>query len=352
MTREPATRGGRLRRAEKIAFVAGLVFFGWLLFRIGAGELVRNLSEVGWGFALVFSLQLVPILLNSLSWRLMLPRDRRVTVRTITPMLLAGEAVNAVSPVGVVGGELLRVTLLGRRIPRDLAAGSVVLAAMTQFCAQILFVLSGLPVVWGATRNSALHSGLLIVGAILAAILSAVLFLAWSPRSLDAIKRALDRFGWFRNRWERVPERWRVAGDQMLRALRSRPGAFLGSVGASLLAWEVGVVETLIVLRLLHVPVGLARAVAIEVLAVTIEGALFFVPARIGTQEGGRVLIFVALGLDPAKGLTLGLVRRARELAWAAVGFAILGHLQRDRGGPSVSRVSRKRVLGDASRTP
>ena len=39
------------------------------------------------------------------------------------------------------------------------------------------------------------------------------------------------------------------------------------------------------------------------------------------------MLIFLAAGLDTAKGFTLGLVRRIRELCWAAVGLGILGRL-------------------------
>ena len=38
------------------------------------------------------------------------------------------------------------------------------------------------------------------------------------------------------------------------------------------------------------------------------------------------MLVFLAAGLDPADGLALGLARRVRELIWAGVGLALLGH--------------------------
>jgi hypothetical protein len=66
----------------------------------------------------------------------------------------------------------------------------------------------------------------------------------------------------------------------------------------------------------------------VEVLSVAIDGMLFFVPAKAGTQEGGKVLIFTILGLDPAKGLALGIVRRIRELTWASIGLMILSRHQ------------------------
>ena len=58
-------------------------------------------------------------------------------------------------------------------------------------------------------------------------------------------------------------------------------------------------------------------ALALETGSVILDGMLFFVPAKVGTQEGGKVALFAALGLSPARGLTVGVVRRIRELAYA-----------------------------------
>jgi len=107
--------------------------------------------------------------------------------------------------------------------------------------------------------------------------------------------------------------------------MRRSPAEFARSAAAGLAAWQIGVVETLLVLRLLGRPVRVAQAFAIEVLAVAIEGILFFVPARLGALEGGRVAACVAVGLDPAAGLTLGVVRRARDLFWAVPGLVLIG---------------------------
>lgn len=55
-----------------------------------------------------------------------------------------------------------------------------------------------------------------------------------------------------------------------------------------------------------------------------IDGMLFFVPAKVGTQE---VIVFAALGLNPARGLTVGIVRRTRQLTYAGLGLIALGCL-------------------------
>ena len=77
-------------------------------------------------------------------------------------------------------------------------------------------------------------------------------------------------------------------------------------------------------LYFLEIGASIGRAMTIEVLSVAIDALLFFVPAKAGTQEGGKVLIFQMLGLDPAKGLALGIIRRLRELSWSMVGLIVL----------------------------
>jgi hypothetical protein len=64
-------------------------------------------------------------------------------------------------------------------------------------------------------------------------------------------------------------------------------------------------------------------ALTIEVLSVTVDGMLFVVPAKIGTQEGGKMAIFTALGLSPSLGFAFGVVRHIRELTWAAFGILL-----------------------------
>ena len=62
-----------------------------------------------------------------------------------------------------------------------------------------------------------------------------------------------------------------------------------------------------------------------------IDALFFFVPAKAGVQEGGKALIFRLLGLDPAKGLVLGIVRRLRELTWSLIGLVVLARHQARR---------------------
>ena len=87
------------------------------------------------------------------------------------------------------------------------------------------------------------------------------------------------------------------------------------------LAYGWGSFEAYWICRFLGIAVPVFTALAIEVLSVTVDGMLFVVPAKIGTQEGGKVAVFATLGLPVGLGLAFGLVRHVRELSWAGIGM-------------------------------
>jgi hypothetical protein len=87
----------------------------------------------------------------------------------------------------------------------------------------------------------------------------------------------------------------------------------------------VGAAEVYLILFWVGAPVDWQTVLAVETGSALIDGILFFVPAKVGTQEGGKVVLFAALGLNPARGLTVGVVRRIRELVYAGLGLVALG---------------------------
>jgi uncharacterized protein (TIRG00374 family) len=286
---------------------------------------------VGWRFVLVFALHLAAIVPNTLAWRVMMPPEHRGSVPfpALMGMLLAGDAVNAVTPSAVVGGEIVRISMLRRRVPTPTAAGASAVAAMAQHVAQMLFIVGGSAVALSSAPAGPFRTAL-VAAAVVAALAALIpLWLARSPRAWHAVERRLDRTGWW-NRLKRGREAgWTALVDATLGALERRPGDFALSVVLYGAGWLVGAAEVWLVLRLLSAPVDLRQAFVIEALSLAIEALFFFVPAKMGTQEGGKYVVFRALGLDPAHGIALGLVRRMRELAWAAVGLALLGWMPR-----------------------
>ena len=54
-----------------------------------------------------------------------------------------------------------------------------------------------------------------------------------------------------------------------------------------------------------------------------VRSSTFFIPLSIGAQEGAFLIVAGTLTGAPALGLSMGLVRRFRELIWIAFGYLV-----------------------------
>jgi uncharacterized membrane protein YbhN (UPF0104 family) len=84
-----------------------------------------------------------------------------------------------------------------------------------------------------------------------------------------------------------------------------------------------GAAEVWLALKLLGHPVGVVPAVIIESTVLFARNLAFAVPAGLGAQEAGIVLIASALGLNQEVAIGLALAKRMREVLFGVP--ALLG---------------------------
>jgi putative membrane protein len=324
---------------ERALLVLGIGVFGYLLHRIGLHTVWDNLRMIGWGYAVVIGQDIFAFIFNTRAWHWAFPPPRPpIAFRRLLAARMAGDAINAVTPTALVGGEIVRGRMLVGRADMPSVWASITIAKITQTLSQVVLMAGGLALVLadtplpdGVRRGLFIFLGLLTVGLGLGVVMQ--------RRGLFTAGAALlRRFG------VRLPEglveRLHHLDQQVVR-FYAAPGPFLWSTTYFLVGWLMNVVETYLVMLFLGMESGWHLALTIEVLSLAIDAALFFVPGQVGVQEGGKVLIFSMLGLPPAKGLALALARRIRELTWALVGLVILAHHQAGRGAKDVVAVSR-----------
>ncbi|MDQ2870519.1 MAG: flippase-like domain-containing protein, partial [Acidobacteriota bacterium] len=311
-----------MKTFERVSLALGLLLFGWLLHRVGLSEVWLAVRGTGWGFLAILGLFGINETVTALGWRAVLPDGQRVPLSVLFGIQAAGNAINTVSP-GVVGGELLRVSLLRRHVPTVSAASSVALAAGCQFAAQVLFVVAGVPWVIGRLVGSPFRIRLLLLAAVAAGIF---LVAAWLARRSDLFERLHSFLGRLLPKTfaPGTAASWRDLDTSIFGALHHRRGRLALSIAMYFTGWSLGVVETFLILRLLGSPADWRTCTSIEILAVILDALFFFVPGHLGTEEGGRYAIFKLLGLAPSLGFSVAIVKRLRELAWTAAGFAIL----------------------------
>jgi uncharacterized membrane protein YbhN (UPF0104 family) len=105
-------------------------------------------------------------------------------------------------------------------------------------------------------------------------------------------------------------------------------GAAVASVGWHLIGWIAGAAEVFAIMTLIGYPVSWMEAVIIEALAQPTRLLGLVVPATLGVQEAGGMLIFGLLGLRPELGLALMLLKRVREIGFSALGLALLAKVR------------------------
>lgn len=312
------------RWLEVGCLLAGIAILVGTVWHIGLATLTQDLGAIGWGLLVILLVESLNVVLNTWGWSLAFPAgERTVSHGRLLAARLAGDGVNYLTPSATVGGELLRIRLLGVRVPLSLRWASVSVAKLGQTVAQAVFILLGLALVLPRFTGTAPWLGWVVGGS--GAVLLGIAFVWLISRGFWATSRRVARRVGLR--WM-LPAAWAGPGQDLDAALR-RLGRW--RVAASLACfvggWAVGAAEIYLILAWVGGAVDWQTALALETGSVLIDGILFFVPGKVGTQEGGKVVLFAALGLNPARGLTVGVVRRIRELTYAGVGLAALGWL-------------------------
>jgi glycosyltransferase 2 family protein len=321
-------RRWRLSRLQLGLFLGGSALFAWLIRRVGAAAIAGALSTLGPGLLLVIGVESLAVLANTWSWRWAIPPEHRrdVPFRRLMAARIAGDAVGYVIPGGA--GEIAKFKLLSRYVPGRPALGSVALAKLTEGIALGLFGVLGLALAWRTLATGAV-AGETLAGAVLLGVGLVVGGLAAARFELvPALSRLLQGVGAVDG--DRA-SRWSSATPADGRAVSERPG-LIRSTAWHLVGWLVNVVELWLACHFLGLHPPATVVFSGEALGVLLDCVFFFVPMRIGAAEGGRVFVLGLLGFGASAALTLGLVRRIRELAWTGAGLAIYPWLARGDG--------------------
>jgi uncharacterized protein (TIRG00374 family) len=322
-------------RLWRVALVlCGLGLLAYLIASTGPAAIADSFRILSWRLlvVLVFPCVLFKVF-DTLGWLCTFPGERPSFLR-LAKVRLVGQAVNATTPTGTLGGDAVKTWLLRDRVkPRECIA-SLIAVKTTMIASQGLFLALGVLV---ARRALPVQTSLLPAMEFLLVLesLAVVGFIAVQAAGVvRGGQRILARFG------VSAGTRFGEAATDVDRALvtfyRRRPGSLALSIACNLLGWLASAGETWLVLRFLSAGVSIPAALVIEAFSTGVRFATFFVPAQIGVAEGGAVAACVALGLTGATGLSLSLVRRVREAAWTGVGLLLLAGSPR----PSASMVA------------
>ena len=310
--------GFRLRRRHLIAIaaaLAGAALFAYAVRRAGVDEIVEAVRRVGWGLVLILVIAGLRFLIRAQSWRWCLPAGTAFPLRRAVAAFLAGDAVGNVTPLGLLASEptkvlLTRHHLATRESVASLAVENLVYAssvmAMVGMGLIVLAATVPMPAAWRIATGAALVA---MVGG------GAVAF--------RAMRGTWDDSRGPRPRWR---ERLATGCDEAVRLSGGHPERLWRVLALDLGFHALAVFEVFVTLRWLlgdRSPT-LAQAIVFEALNRVITAAFKFVPFRVGIDEASAGALAPVLSVNPAAGVALAVVRKVRNLFWAAVGLLLI----------------------------
>ncbi|MDD5305293.1 MAG: lysylphosphatidylglycerol synthase transmembrane domain-containing protein [Elusimicrobia bacterium] len=314
---------GARRWFTAVILALGTAMFLYLLWSFGPLRVWNHLRGFGWGFAVVLPFQIFDHMLNATGWLFAFTPSEapRVAFWDLVRVRVAGDGVNYLTPSGNIAGEFVRPGMLRSSLPSEAKVTSVFIAKATQSMGQALFVLFGLIYLLNA-RAYAFKAG---QAGWAAAGMSVILFGVALVIGLFAARPP----AWLKTRFPTAVEKTEPVRRNLREYLRRHPGRLAGSILFFMLGYAWGAAEIWLICYFLGFPVGPETALCIEFLSNIVDSFAFLVPAKIGTQEAGKTIIFKGLGLAADVGFTAGLIRHAREMLWAGAGLVLYAAQQR-----------------------
>ena len=298
-----------------LAALAGAALFAYAVRRAGVADIVEAVRRVGWGLVFILVLAGLRFVLRAQCWRWCLPRGTVFPFPRALAAFLAGDAVGNVTPLGLLASEPAKVLLTRHHLATRESVAS--LAVENLVYAGSVVAMVGVGLVALAANVAMPGAWRMATGAALAAMVggSAVVF--------RAMRGTWDARRGPRPRWR---ERLATIRAEAARFSGGRPGRLWRVFALDLLFHALAVLEVFVTLQWLlgdRSPT-LVQAIVFEALNRVITAAFKFVPFRVGIDEASAGALAPILSVNPAAGVALAVVRKVRNLFWAAIGLVLV----------------------------
>jgi putative membrane protein len=306
-----------LKAAAYIGGLLGLALLLALVLRTDLVAMLQTLEQAGWRLLWLVPYRALFFLLYALGWRCLLePSDpaRRAGLAFLFWVTNIREAIDRLLPVASVGGGVVAVRMLRwRGLPAPPVAASVIIEVLLTLFAAYLFTAVGL--LWLLHLNAqASDYHRLLLGFLLSLPVPIVLTLVLRYGSVFHRLQGMLRPLVGTASWAGGAAASAASLDAELQAGLRRRWRLAAAATLQLAAFVSGAFEVWLALRLFGHPVGVGVAVALESMTQAVRHLAFFVPAGLGVQEAGLILIGQTLGINGELALALSMAKRMREV--------------------------------------
>jgi hypothetical protein len=285
----------------------------------GWPAIVQGIASVGWWFVAVVFLGAFRMVCRTRAW-MICANDPQLKFSDAFSAWLVSDAMGNLTPLGLLASEPTKVLMVRAKISTVTSIASVTIENIFYTASVLVVLLSG---TWLFLQLTNVPPGLeQLAELIILAVAIAAVIGVWAARSRPAV---LSKF---------APLISKIAGqahapgdairdvEQQIYAVPQWPLFRIARV----VMWEVAfhiaaIAEVWLVVSLLIPDITIGEVFLLESAGRFVTVAFKFVPYRLGIDEVGSGAVAAALGLPPATGVTLALVRRLRIIVLNAIGL-------------------------------
>ena len=315
-----------MRRLNLIFLAVAAVFLLGMLNGLGWANLGRYILQVGYYWPLLLAPYGLMNCLWAISWSYLLPdRTTCPSLSRLFFLRLAGESLNQLTPTAATGGEIFKATrlkVLG--VPWEEATASVVIQKSIQVLSLFLYTLLGLT----------LTALMLNIGASRLALISlVVVVLGVGSLAFLIVQRRGPCVGGIRilEKCRLCPPKLKEKEHELANLdsclagfYHEHPGRGLLSFVLFFMSWLLHGAEVYMIFWLIGHPVSWGLALSLDALVMLFAALGFMIPASLGVQDGGAILVSVGFSLGAVLGGAFTIIRRIREAFWLSLGLLVV----------------------------
>jgi len=320
------------KAVQNTFLVIGLVALGVMVYKLGFIDIIKNIEKMGWWFIPVIGLWVIVYAFNTLASMLII-RDgsstsKNVKFRTVYKLTITAFAINASTPVGLVGGEPYKIMELKPYLGITKATSSVILFTMmhivSHFCFWVISILLAVTVL--SIKED--WTWVLVITLCVCLFLMFIFFRGYRKGMVMHTLSILKKFPFLKKRARAfIIKKYGniTAIDTQIASLHGENKAkFYASLGTELFGRILNCAEIYFMLLAFGQPISYIYCILIVAFVTLMGNLLFFSPMQIGTREGAFLIIFGILGLPSVLAVTISLITRIRELFWIFIGMLLM----------------------------
>jgi hypothetical protein len=306
----------------------GLVLFAYFVSHAGAGEIVSGIQRLGAGFILILAISSIRSIVRALAWIRCIEPPYRLPFRSAFAARLMGDALGNIIPfVSAAVSEPSKAVFVKDRVPLMVGLSALAIENIFYALSVTLFIFAGTTTL---LLTFSLPKGLRYasIGALVTTLLILPLvygIIRGQIRFLSGVLGYLGDRGVARKFVDKLKPRAQSLEERVYGFYATSQRSFILIFALDMCFHLAGVLEIFITLSFIS-PIAptLTQAFILESVNRIINVAFKFIPLRAGVDEGGTGSVSKVLGFAKDIGVTLAIVRKGRDIFWAAIGLLLI----------------------------